>query len=350
MRREEECNDGRSIYLPGTRLRLPVSPMSPVSRCEAQDSPWPVHSLPAKGEGATSVLDSALTRGQSSIGRRTSIVPRISAACCQVTHSNRWASLVFRGRESLNCLSGCIAPKCFVLIAMRRNVIGPSRSLPANVTPSDVYQTPTTTTTTTNLLLLLFFFFSQPCQPSPSSPSSQSNDRGCASCHAASPLHATLHSPLRPPVRSLSRRPANASRPSGRAASSHSARGSVLAIRSAEACHGILLIVARHRQWVRQLARQLCLRTAVSAPVSPLFTIISTASPAIWPASNFSSAHKRIISCGRVFARRPCHRAAFFGPSLTRNLLLSLAAPNTQHHHPFCPKPPKPKPMDGAIY
>lgn len=140
-----------------------------------------------------------------------------------------------------------------------------ARCQPANVTSTDVYQTPTSSPSHASHL--------------PSTPSPQSNDRGCASCHAASPLH--------PPVRSLSRRPANASRPSGRAASSHSARGSVLAIRSAEACHGILLIVARPRQWVRLLGRQLCLRTAVSAPVSPLFTIISTASPAIWPASKF---------------------------------------------------------------
>lgn len=174
-------------------------------------------SLPAEGEeGATSVLDSALTRGQSAIGRRTSIIPRISAACCQVTHSNRWASLVPGGVNRVNCLNGCITPNASFLIAMRRNAIGPS------VAPSQRH--PQRRVPNSHLL---------PAWPASPKPLHQSNTRGCASCHAA--LSTLLSTALACAL--LIAPPSKRLPPSGRAASSHSARGTALAIRSAGAFH-----------------------------------------------------------------------------------------------------------------
>lgn len=178
---------------------------------------WPVRSLPAEGEeGATSVLDSALTRGQSAIGRRTSIFPRISAACCQVTHSNRWASLVPGGVNRVNLLEWLHYAECFVLIAMRRNAIGPS------VAASQRH--PQRCVPNSHLL---------PTLSASPKPLHQTNTRGCASCYAA--LSTLLSTALACAL--LIAPPSKRLPPSGRAASSHSARGTALAIRSAGAFH-----------------------------------------------------------------------------------------------------------------
>ena len=165
------------------------------------------------------------------------------------------------------------------------------RSLPANVTPNDVYQTPTS---------------SQPGQPLPSL-----FTRATPEVARRATLPSPPYSPPRSPVRCLSRRPANASRPA--AVQLAAIVPGALPSRFDRLEPSMTIVDRCPAQAVdppilRPLGRQLCLRTAVSDPVSrfsPLFTMISTVSPAISTASNFCSAHKCIITCGRVFTRCP---------------------------------------------